>query len=455
MRKRSFIRIMLILLSVCAVGAVALLPLSRMEPSFEGRHLSDWIWTMNGKEAGPEKEKARAVVRQLGTNSIPLLLAWLRQEDRPSLTGRFDELRHGIFFWLVRHKLIANRPITDLKDFNPSHSAMAMWALPELDHAGRTRVIPTLIQMLGEKEPKSDQISRAAGGAYIVLSKMAPESIAPLIETLSSQDVQIWGLAAGALGEIGPEAKAAIPILEKRFKDKDPIMRVSAAGIIGKLGGDPQEFIPVVIQNLPEASRDYMDFALDILLRYKEHAKAAVPVLVGILNNASDSSNTTNGMVRGEVIAALSKLAPESIAPLIEILSSHDVQVWKQAARALGEIGPDAKAAIPVLEKRLQDKDPNIRVYSAEIMGELGGDPRVFVPVVIQSLPELDWVNMTYALDILVRYKEPAKASVPVLVNILNDTADSTNAIKIFVRYQVIDALRQIDPEAAAKARPE
>jgi hypothetical protein len=88
-------------------------------------------------------------------------------------------------------------------------------------------------------------------------------------------------------------------------------------------------------------------------------------------------------------------------------------------------------------------------------MGELGGDPRVFVPVVIQSLPELDWVNLTYALDILVRYKEPAKASVPVLVNILNDTADSTNAIKIFVRYQVIDALRQIDPEAAAKARPE
>jgi HEAT repeat protein len=451
MSKRFRIRIMLILLSVCALGAIGLYPLFHMEPSFEGRHFSDWIWTMNEKEAGPEKEKARAVVRQLGTNSIPLLLGWLRQEDRPSWTGRFDELRHTIFFWLVRHKLIANRSITSLQNFNPSHSAMAMWALPELDHAGRTTVIPTLIQMLGEKEPKSDQIARAAGGAHIVLSKMAPESIAPLIEALSSQDVQVWALAASALGKIGPDAKAAIPILEKRFKDKDPIMRVSAAGIIGKLGGDPDVFIPVVIQNLPEVSRDYMDFALEILLRYKEHAKAVVPVLVGILNNATDSSNTTNVMVRGQVIEALSKLAPESIAPLIEILSSHDVQVWKQAARALGEIGPDAKAAIPVLEKKLEDKDLNIRVYTAEIMGKLGGDPRVFVPVVIQSLTELDWNNMTYALDILVRYKESAKASVPVLMSILNDTADSTNEFKIFERYEVIKALRQIDPAAAAK----
>jgi hypothetical protein len=316
MSKRFRIRIMLILLSVCALGAIALYPLIHIEPSFEGKPFSDWIWTMNEKEARPEKEKARAVVRQLGANSIPLLLAWLRQEDRPSWTGRFDELRHTIFFWLVGHKLIANRSITSLQDFNPSHSAMAMWALPELDHAGRTTVIPTLIRMLGEKEPKSDQIARAAGGAYCVLSKMAPESIPPLIEALSNQNVQVWALAAGDLGEIGPDAKAAIPLLEKRFRDKDPIMRVSAAGTIGKLGRDPDVFIPVVIQNLPYLSRDNMDFVLEILVRYKEHAKAAVPVLVGILNGTPNSNNPTNRIVRDEVITALRQIDPEAAAKM-------------------------------------------------------------------------------------------------------------------------------------------
>lgn len=304
---------MLILSSICALGVVALLALSQREPSFEGRYLSDWIWTMNGAQAGPEKEKARVVVRQLGSNSIPLLLKWLRREDRPSLTNRVDDLRHAIFYWLIRHKVIANRPIRSLRDFNPSHSAMAMWALPELDHSGRTVVIPTLIKMLGEKSRKPDQMPRAVGGAFMVLSKMAPESTAPLIEALSSHDPQVWALAAAALGEIGPDAKAAIPILEQSLKDKDPLIRVGAAGVIGKIGGDPNLFLPVVIQSLTEIDWTRMDCALDILVLYKEHAKAAVPVLVGILDNTPNSSNPTNTIIRDQVINALRQIDPEAL----------------------------------------------------------------------------------------------------------------------------------------------
>lgn len=313
MQTRYRIRLTLIVLTVCALGASAVFAFLHTQPSFEGRYLSDWIWTMNGSEAGPEKEKARAVVSQLGTNSIPLLLKWLRQEDRPSLTGRFDRLRHAVFFWLVRHKLIANRSITSLRDFNPSHSAMAMWALPELDHAGRVAAIPTLIQMLGERNRWPEDIPRAAGGAYIVLSKMAPESTVPLTQALSSHDPQVWALAAGALSEIGPDARAAIPVLEKHLTDKDPLIRVGAAGAISKIGGDPSMFLPVVIQSLTEVGPMNLDTPLEILLRYKERAKAAVPVLVGILNETPSSRNPTNTLVRDQVINALRQIDPEAL----------------------------------------------------------------------------------------------------------------------------------------------
>lgn len=269
---------------------------------------------MNATKAAPEKAKARAVVRQLGHNSIPLLLRWLQQEDRPSLTGRFEDLRHGVFFWLVRQRYIANRSITSLRDFNPSHGAMAMWALPELDHEAKTNVIPALIRMLGDKNHKPDGISCAAGRAYTVLSKMAPESTAPLIKALSSQDVQVRAMAAGALGEIGTDAKAAIPILETRLKDKDPIIRVSTARAIGKTGGDPKVFLPIVIQSLPEIDWLYMDYSLDILVRYKEHARAAVPVLLGMLNNTPDSTNPTNTIVRNQLMNALRQIDPEALA---------------------------------------------------------------------------------------------------------------------------------------------
>ena len=312
MRKRFCIRSLLILLSAGVLGAVALSYRFHLEPVFEGRRLSDWIWIMNTKKPGPEKEQARAVVRQLATNSIPLLLAWLRQEDRPSWIGRFDTLRHRCFFWLLEHTLIANRSITSWRDFNPSHSAMAMWALPELDHKGRTNAIPTLIRMLAEKNPNPDETARAAGAAYIVLSKMAPESIAPLIEALSNPDVQVWSLAAGALGEIGPEAKAAIPILEKRFQDKDPRLRVSAADIVGKLGENPDIFIPVVIQSLREVSWSDLDFSLEILVLHKDYAKGAVPVLVNIFNSTPGITDPTNSIVRNEAMNALRQIDPSA-----------------------------------------------------------------------------------------------------------------------------------------------
>jgi hypothetical protein len=311
-KKHFRISNILIVLVACVLGAVWLNAFLSREPSFEGKRLSDWIWTMNGKEAGPEKEKARTIVRILGTNSVPLLLDWLRQEDHPSLTERFDEVRHRVFFWLVGHKIITNRSITSLNDFNPSHSAMAMWALPELDPAYKRTAIPTLIEMLGDKKHKPDEISHEAGAAYMVLKKMAPESIGPLIAALSSQDTQVRTLAAGALAEIGPDAKAAIPILEKGLADKDPSIRASTAIVIGKLGGDPDSFVPVIIQALPEIDRDNLDYFLNALLVYKEHAKAAVPVLVDILHKTDHSTNQSDSWVRGQVMNALQQIDPAS-----------------------------------------------------------------------------------------------------------------------------------------------
>ncbi len=174
--------------------------------------------------------------------------------------------------------------------------------------------MPVLIRMLGDKKHKPDESSETAGTAFLVLPKMAPDSIAPLIDALASQDVQVWMLAAGALGNIGPDAKAAIPVLEKRLADNDVHTRVGAAETIVKLGGDPDKFIPVVIQSLLEVKRDNMDYSLDILVRYKEHAKAAVPVLLTILSNTPQSSNSTNNALRNGVMNALHEIDPGAAA---------------------------------------------------------------------------------------------------------------------------------------------
>lgn len=76
----------------------------------------------------------------------------------------------------------------------------------------------------------------------------------------------------------------------------------------------------------------------------------------------------------------------------------------------------------------------------------------MFLPVVIQNLTEVGPMNLDMPLEILLRYKEGAKAAVPALVGILNNTPSSLNSTNTIVRNQVINALRQIDPEALPKA---
>jgi hypothetical protein len=285
------------------------------EPSFEGKSLSEWVLTMHAKQAGPEQEEARTVVRQLGSKSIPLLLHWLREGDSPSLDERIYDLKSSVFGWLAAHHIIKPRSVTII-GFHLNHRTVAGLALAELEPTDKKAVIPVLIQMLGDKKHKSDEmsggISVLAGNAFTALPLLAPESIAPLIDALSSQDFQVWVLAKGALGNIGPEAKAAIPALEKRLRDKDPKIRVGAAETIGELGGDPNEFVPIIIQSLPELDSDDLDETLDILLHYKEHAKPAVPVLLTILSNTPVSASKTNTFTRVEVINALQQIDPDA-----------------------------------------------------------------------------------------------------------------------------------------------
>lgn len=307
--------IVVVLSLFCAVVGVGLNSYLRREPYFEGRPFSDWIWTMNAKPTGPEKEKARAVVRQLGSNSVPLLLRWIRKEDRPSLAVRYEAWRNGIYSWLMNHKLLKRGPITTTH-FDPSHRAMAVWAFADLDPVSKKTAVAALIPLLGDKGPDTNSMSLVAGSAFMALSTMAPESIDPLIHSLTNRDIQAWALACGALGRIGPQAKSAIPVMEQWLWDRDPQKRLCVAENIGELGGDPGAFVPVVIQTLPELGKDLgaLDFALQILAKHKEHASNATPVLVRMAIEVSGLTNAGDVMVRRELIGAMGQISPGAVA---------------------------------------------------------------------------------------------------------------------------------------------
>jgi hypothetical protein len=308
-KKLSRVSKVLIVLSACVLGVIVLILFRGNEPRVEGRQLSAWIWQMVGAQTVAEREEAHAVVRRLGPDTVPILLDWLRQEDRPSMTARFDAVRQRAFFWTVRQGPITNNSITSLQDFNPSRSAMATWALPQLNNECRQAAIPILVQMLGDRE----RTGANAVVAFQALSKMAPESVAPLITALSSTDDQVRMWAMCALAEIGPSAKGAIPYCDKGLKDKDPKFRAGTAELIGKLGGEPDSFVPVLVQALPELDPESLDYYLEVLLRHKEHAATAIPVLQQIQKRTEHSTNQTEIFNRGQVTKTLQQIEPASV----------------------------------------------------------------------------------------------------------------------------------------------
>lgn len=299
------------LLLACGLAVVALFLWLRPapEPVYQGRCLSDWIVAMHRGKA-PQREQARAAVHYLGPSSLPWLLKWLQEPDHPTLKARLSRAQAGAASWLERRKLLPTRLRPVVMDWKESYRFLAVEAFRELGPDGQA-AIPELIRLLGDREGSStNDVGDTAGFAYVVLRQMVPTSIPALIEALSSPDDQVWALAAEALGDAGAEARAAIPLLRKRLTDRDPALRLEAADAMGKLGVDPREFMPVVVEDLRQPDLGNLDAKLEVLLRYKEQAQSAVPVLRKLL---ADSATSTNWTTRYMLTNALAQLCPEAL----------------------------------------------------------------------------------------------------------------------------------------------
>ena len=62
---------------------------------------------------------------------------------------------------------------------------------------------------------------------------------------------------------------------------------------------------------------------------------------------------------------------PSEVNSLIEKLKDPDEEVRQNAAKALGEIGPEAKAAIPALREALKDDYKAVRKAAEDALKEI------------------------------------------------------------------------------------
>jgi HEAT repeat protein len=103
---------------------------------------------------------------------------------------------------------------------------------------------------------------------------------------------------------------------------------------------------------------------------------------------------------------ALGDLGPQAKAAVPALIKSVSGRTDINGVWALGRIGPDAKAALPVLESKLRQETGRERVYAAGAVLEIGGDNAEARAVVEKALEDPDPHIRIDAKNVLVQIRE-------------------------------------------------
>jgi HEAT repeat protein len=226
--------------------------------------------------------------------------------------------------------------------------------------------------------------------ALFRLGSAAEAAIPALVQVLRDEEPARIK-AAEVLGHLGPAAKAAVPALRELLKAVDPEARIQAALALWRIERRTEDTIPVLVDALhnPTASRlgstssspsrfgtstrpiviPLCQQAADALGQMGPAARAAVPALTEALKDAHVAA------YRPAFALALAKIDPAAakaaVPALIQVLDRKGHAVYlpeaiagtarKDAATALGQMGADAREAVPALREAIMDPDQAVQ----------------------------------------------------------------------------------------------
>jgi HEAT repeat protein len=168
-----------------------------------------------------------------------------------------------------------------------------------------------------------------------------------IVNAFQSEDVHVRQAAARAIVEFDVDREVVAPLLVKALEDKNPTVVANAIAALASLG-------PKALSHIDDAlaNKGLRHYAVRLVARLGREADVAVPALIEVLGQQSDSPEDLE--FTREANFALSAIGPgakDAIPSLVKGLSSLDEGVAASAAYALGKIGADARSAVPALQR--------------------------------------------------------------------------------------------------------
>jgi HEAT repeat protein len=194
----------------------------------------------------------------------------------------------------------------------------------------------TVAQLRGAagRSQRTWQLSRAAEAALAEIGPGARAAVPSLIASLRDHKERSVDPGCYALGRIGAAAHDAIPVLEDLLKSEDPAARLAAAEALSTI--DPEH-----ATNAASICREYLDSQATNVTTIGNTERS----LTGVSNAAVDFGRGFS-LSASVVLWRLHALKEPPVAALMEQVAKQPTMT---AIGLLGEIGPDARAALPVL----------------------------------------------------------------------------------------------------------
>jgi HEAT repeat protein len=309
------------------------------------------------------------------------------------------------------------------------------WATTALVNIG-PEAIPALAQAMSHANP---DVRYHAAEALWLFGEQAAEAAPQLIAALTTPDARVRRRVSMALGSCRSSPETAVPALVTLLDDEDPDVRRAAVFSIGEYGAAAATVSDAVVERLHDPDPAARSAAISAVrkLAAPDRAAAAIAPLLG------DSEVE----VRESAAEALARLGPHAAVAVPEIVralqsDTLDAEHYDLVA-ALGHVGPAAREAMPELIVALSDDDEYVRQEAVDALAAVA-PPETAAPEIAKRLLDGDEGVVEAALETLGTMGPAAVAAVSAL-------RDAVHRFEGDLHVQALDALRKVDPAAAAE----
>ena len=197
-----------------------------------------------------------------------------------------------------------------------------------------------------------------------------------LIEGLKGDERQAY-FTTRSIAVLGPVAKDALPELSKHLDSKNVYLQFSAAAAIARIDSvQAPKMVEMILKGLKDNKKAYAvrTSAMFALWQIGPAAKKAIPTLEQFLD---DEERQVHAALTMLAIDPDSKVAREWISKAFKKIPSMDAH---DLVDALEDRPAEAKLLIPDLIGLLNAKHTYYRSHAASVLGNLGADAKDALP---------------------------------------------------------------------------